>query len=182
MPKGNRMDGKKMQFSALGIILVLLGVLLLLHKMHFLRIEFSQVLWLLAALWGIVEVTRGFTRSRKGKIFWGTVLFLFGVFFFLRTLDTFYFHEYMIPSAAFLIFGIAYLMMYLNNLREWYLLIPAILLIGVGGAFTLAEIGYLSRWEVWDAVRMYWPVSLILIGFGIIARRRMHLQSEPPAP
>ena len=174
------MDKKNMRLPTFGIILVVLGILLLLHRMHFLHIEFSQILWSLVALWGIVEVTRGFTRSVKGKVFWGTVLFLFGVFFFLRTFDAFYFHEYMIPSAAFLIFGIAFLMMYLNNLREWYLLIPSVLLIVVGGAFTLAEVGYLSRWEVWDAVRMYWPVGLILLGLGIIARKRMHLQSEPP--
>ena len=81
------------------------------------------------------------------------------------------------PPATFLIFGMAFLMMFINNFRDWYFLIPAAFL-GLTGMFLiLADYGFVYRSEVWEAVSIYWPVVLILFGIGIIFRRR----SRPPS-
>jgi len=167
------MEKSKYHVSWFGVALILFGAAMLLSKLHIFHIEFMQVFWSLVMLVGISKVTQGFSRNYQGKIFWGTVFFLAGLFFLLHTIDTLEIHQHMLPSALFLILGIAFSMTYLNNVRQWHLLIPALVLGGIGTAFVLAEFGYLSRWDVWEAARTYWPLALILLGLAIILRKRM---------
>ena len=176
------MERRRLHISWFGIALIVLGLALLMDRLHVLRVDFAQIFWSLMMLFGILKVVGGFSGNLRGRIFWGTVLFLFGLFFLLRTIDRIEIDAHMFPPATFLIVGIAFFMMFLNNVRDWHYIIPAVLLIGVGGAFTLTEFGYLSRWEVWEAVRMYWPVALILLGLGLIMRRRMRVQSNQTGP
>jgi len=176
------MERKRLRISWFGVALIILGLALLLDRFHILRVDFSQIFWALVMMFGIMKVVGGFSGNIRGRIFWGTVLFLFGLFFLLRSIDRIEIHAHMLPPAAFLIFGIAFFMMFLNDARDWHFIIPAVLLIGVGGAFTLTEFGYLSRWEVWEAVRLYWPVALILLGLVLIMRRRMRVQSGQTGP
>jgi hypothetical protein len=141
-----------------------------------------------------VGVGRGFGRGRRGKIFFGTVVFLYGLYFLLHSIDAFEVGGHLVVASTFVIVGSAFLMVWLNDLRDWYYLIPALLSGAVGSALFLSELGYLSHWEVLDAVRVYWPLVLILFGAGMILRRRMqHAEAEdaaattagtpvPPAP
>ncbi|HZY10503.1 MAG TPA: DUF5668 domain-containing protein [Bacteroidota bacterium] len=166
------MGSEKPGISWFGVALILCGIVLLLRNYDLIDVEFSTVLWSLFILFGLVEVSRGFSRDRRGKIFWGTVIFLYGLFFFIRSLDYVYVRPYLFLPASFVIFGLAFLMMYLNNLQDWSLLIPSILLSSIGVLFMLTEFGYLYHWEVWHIIQVYWPLALILVGIGIIIRYR----------
>ena len=79
---------------------------------------------------------------------------------------------HLIVPATFLILGISFLMMYINDVREWAYLIPSVILAGVGVVVLLADTEYLSGYEVYDILHTYWPVGLILVGIAIILRRR----------
>lgn len=164
-----------------GIILILLGAILLLDRMNVLDLTFSQIFWPLVMLYGIWRVARGFSRNSQRRVFTGTLFFLYGLFFFIRTWDFVEFYHHTFLAATFLIFGIAFLMLYLNRLSEWIYLIPFTLLSGIGTAFLLTELGYLDRWEVWDLVRLYWPAALVLIGIAIMLRRRGGSQAQSSA-
>lgn len=155
-----------------GVALIAFGVLLLVDRLNVWNIDFSDIFWPLIMIMGLFIVAGGFSSVRKGKIFGGTLLFLYALFFFLRTFDQIDFHGHIFFPASFLIFGIAFLMLFFNNVREWFYLIPAVMLLAVGIAFIFSELGYLYRWEVWDAVRTYWPLVLVLLGLGIVFRRR----------
>lgn len=174
------MDRSRKQISWFGVALIIFGTVILLHRLHVIRVGFDQILWAMLMLVGIMGVVKGFSRDRRGKIFWGTVWFLLGLFFLLHSIDRIEFRAHMFPPAMFLIVGLAFLMTYLNDLHDWYILIPAFILTAIGGAFILADFGYLTQWEVWEAVRMYWPVALIILGAGLIMRRKMRLPSNPP--
>jgi hypothetical protein len=121
-------------------------------------------------------------------------VFLYGLYFFLHSIDSFEVGGHLVVASTFVIVGTAFLMVWLNDMRDWYYLIPAFLSGAVGGALFLSEVGYLSHWEVLDAVSVYWPLVLILFGVGMIMRRRMqHTDQDvvtsdtpgtpvPPAP
>lgn len=166
------------RISWFGIALIIVGMALLLDRFDVIDIDFSTVFWPIVMIAGILLVGRGFSLNGRGKIFWGTVLFLSALFFFLRSSEYVEVYGHMFPPATLLIFGIAFLMLYLHNIRDWYLLIPAVALCGVGIVFILVEYGYLYRWEVWEAVRMYWPIVLILFGVAIMLRRGLIRQKD----
>ncbi|MBI4547117.1 MAG: hypothetical protein HY707_04000 [Ignavibacteriae bacterium] len=156
-----------------GIVLIIVGGVLLLTKLDVFDIDFSTVFWSLLMVFGLVGVGRGFADTKNGKVFWGTLVFLYGLYFLLYTSDYVDIEGYLFIPSTFLIFGIAFLMLYVNNFRNWYYLIPALFLCGTGAAFIFAELGYLYRHDVWDAVRLFWPLILILIGLAIILRKRI---------
>ena len=104
-------------------------------------------------------------------VFWGTLLFLLGSYCLLRDLDVVELRSYWWLPAVLLILGFSFLMMYLSTPKEWHLLVPSLLLLGVGAAMVLTEFGYFYRYDVVYAIRMYWPLGLILFGVSLILRR-----------
>ncbi len=160
-----------------GFALVIIGAALLLTKLHVIDVKFSTIFWAVVSMFGLVAAARGFAANYRWKIFWGTLWFLYGLFFFLRTSDIADIRGHIFIPASFLIFGVAFFMMYSNDVREWFFLIPAVVLGGAGAIFILADLDYVSYWEVYDTVRMYWPIVLIVFGLGFIFRRK---NSQPP--
>jgi hypothetical protein len=156
---------------------------MLLDHFNVFNVEFSTIFWPLMMLVGIVVVSRGFGNNQRGKIFWGSVLFLYALFFFLRSIDYFDIHGRLIFPSSFIIFGVAFFMMYLGNTKDWPLIIPAAILGGMGMLFLLTEYGYLCRWDVWDVIVDYWPILLIIIGLVMILKHKSSVtQPKPPQP
>ncbi len=166
----------------IAVALIVIGAVLLLDRLGVIRFGVELAFWSLVMVFGLSRVVLGFSRGTRGRIFAGTLMFLWGLFFLLRSADFLEFRIGMFPAAFFLIFGIALLMMFLNNVREWELLFPALFLCGIGAALVLGELGYLDRYEVWDAVRLYWPVALVVVGVALLFRRRAHIQQESSPP
>ena len=169
---------QKNRFPWFGLFLIAFGVVLILRKWYIVDIEFMTLIWGLLMLLGFVGVVRGFTDNARGRIFGSTVLFLYSLFFLLRSIDAVEMRAHMFFPATFLIFGIAFLMIYLSNLRDWYLLVPALALGGIGAAFVMANLGYLYAGEVWDVITSYWPVVLILVGVSMLLRRRSQTRAN----
>ena len=163
-------DLRKNSAPLFAVALILIGSALLLDRLDVIRFGFHMMLWTIVMVFGLVRVLQGFSRGRKGIIFWGTLLFLYGLFFLLRSSDYFDVRMGLFFPATFLIVGIALLMMFLNNYREWELLIPASLMCGIGVAFVLGEAGYVDRYDVWETLRMYWPLGLVLVVFLCLVR------------
>ncbi len=155
-----------------GIILILLGTALLIHQTGLINIRFFQIIWIALALWGFIITLRGFATNSKGKIFWGTVLFLSGVSFIIHSFDLIEMPHRIFLPAVFIIFGFAFLMMFLDNFREFSSFLLSIIFFVIGSLLILAEIGYLNRWDVVYYIKNYWPVILIILGVGLILKRR----------
>ncbi len=170
------------RFPWIGVVLILVGGVLLLDRLHVADIRFSYVFWALLMVFGLIKVSQGFSNNSSGRVFMGTIFFLYGLYFLLRVLDYVEFRGHIFIPATFIIIGFAFIMTFLNNMREWSLLVPAILLMGIGSAYILSDMGYLYPWEVGEYVRMYWPVGLILVGIALLFRRRFegHGGESPP--
>jgi hypothetical protein len=170
------MKFQEQKFPLFAVALIVVGVLLLLRNLNVFSLHFSSYFWPLIMLFGLVGVGQGFSGNRRGKIFWSAVVFLYALFFFLRSLDSIEVRGHLFIPASFLVFGLAFLMMYLADVKEWSLLIPSLVLLGIGSIFILDEYGYVDGWEVWYSIRQYWPIAIILFGIGILSRRK----SLPP--
>ncbi len=155
-----------------GIILIVLGITLLLYQTRVIDVRFSQLLWSGLTILGCFITVQGFIKNRNGKIFWGTALFLTSVYFLLNSLRWIYIYHDMFFPAFLLIFGFAFLMVYVNNLKEFVPLIIGVALIAIGGAFILAQNDYLNWWEVRYIIKNFWPVILILLGLAILFKSR----------
>ncbi len=159
------------KISWFGIALIIVGVAMLLNRLNIFNIAFSVIFWPLIMIGGLIAVAHGFSQNRQGKIYWGTVLFLYSLLFLLRSIDTIELYTNIFFASTFLIFGIGFFMLFLNNLKDWHFLIPAILLTGIGSLFIFTEYGCLSHRELLVVVRTYWPVVLILFGVVILLRK-----------
>jgi hypothetical protein len=162
-----------------GIMLIVFGIVLLLNQLNIIDVKSSQVLWAALAVFGFAIAYQGFSKKRNGKIFWGTVLFLTSILFILRNLYLFDSYQFDFGSGHFilfpawiLIFGFAFLMVFINNPKEYVHLVLSLVLISIGGSAILVEAGYLYEWDVWNVFHRYWPVVLIAIGFSLIFRKR----------
>jgi hypothetical protein len=155
-----------------GILLLVVGVALLLEKLDVIEFGWSKILWAAVAVLGAAIVIRSFVQNGRAGIFWGTLLFLYGLFFLLRSLDLIESQVAVFMPATFTILGFGFLMLFVSDPKDWHLLIPSVILLGFGGAFMLAEAGYIHRWEMWETFRTWWPLVLVLVGFSLVLRRR----------
>ena len=159
------------KLSWFGISLILVGSAMLLDRLDVLTFGWKPVLWALVMFFGIAKATSGFSREKRANIFWGTFFFLFGTYMLLHNLDLIDVRSYMVFHVVLLIVGSGILMMYFSSPKEWHLLVPALLLVVIGGVMVLTELGYFYRYDVVETIRLYWPVGLILFGIALVLRR-----------
>jgi hypothetical protein len=161
------------RFSWLGIGLVMVGVAMLLDRLDVIQFGWQPVFWALIAAFGVAKVVESFGKKKSGPVFWGTILFLLGVYNLLRDFDVVELRSYWALPAMLVAIGLSLLMMYISTPKEWHVLVPAILLLGIGVVMIMTEYGYFYQYEVSEAIRMYWPVGLILFGVALVARRTL---------
>ncbi len=165
--------------SILGIFLIVFGSLLLLKKFDVIDLSVREIIWPALALMGLIVAGRGLFDRVKWKVFWGTVLFLYSIFFLVRSIDRFDIPIQMIFPATFLVFGIVFVMLFVNRPADWYYLVPGLLLLAVGVSMVLTEYGYWYGWEIRDAIATWWPLALVLMGAGMLLRRRGATADKP---
>ena len=159
------------RFPIIGLVLVLLGVALLLNQMNVIHIGGMALVWLGLLTYGAAVVIRAFISSDRSKVFFGTLCFLVGILFFLRR-EGFIQGSFSIYFPAFIIVvGLAFFMLFIFNAKDWHLLIPSVIFLGLGAALMLTHLGYWYSRDVWRAIASYWPLLLIVFGGTMLLRR-----------
>ncbi len=162
------------KFPWFGVALIVIGLALLLDRVGILALGWHAVFWGLVIALGLFKIFRGFSVAPAGgrARFWGTELFLLGLYFFLDNTEILEIPGYLVPSFILLAIGLGFVLVFLGNLREWHVLIPAVFSCAFGTLILLAEFEYLSEWDVKMAIRNYWPIALILFGASLLLNRR----------
>jgi hypothetical protein len=160
------------RISLFGLFLVVFGALLLLRKGGIINLHSGEVIWPVLTLFGLILAGRGLVDGKRGKIVGGTVLFLYSIFFLVRSMGAYELPFEMIIPSTFIVFGIVFVMLFVNRPAEWYFLVPGLLLLLVGASFLMTEYGFWYGWEVRDAISTWWPLALVLMGAGMLLRRR----------
>ena len=103
-------------------------------------------------------------NRHEGVLLPATILTLLGAFFLLFTSDYYDWNEMGTVWPIFIIIiGVAFLIVFLASWK-WGTLIPASVLLVIGGAFLAANMGYR---EIMD-VKTWWPAALIVVGILVI--------------
>ncbi len=157
----------------LGIGLIALGVALLLHQLRVLPIEWREVWWGAVCVAGVWLIVKGFTNQGKG-MFLGVCAVGIGGYKLLSNFTTLYIPSYLVVPSLMILAGVGILFVYFTTLSRWHLLVPSLLLIGLGGLIVIAEQGYIDRWAVIDFLRTWWPASLVLFGTAMLLNQIRH--------
>jgi hypothetical protein len=161
----------KPRVSWFGVGLVFIGLALLLRKLNVVAMDWPVILWAIVTVVGGAKIVQGYSARAHGMAFWGTLLFLVGGYNLLWNIDVLVIRHGLVIPALFLAIGVSFLVMYTVTPKDWHLLVPALVFAGLGAVMGLAEMGYLYRWDVEDAVRTYWPAALILFGASLLLSR-----------
>jgi hypothetical protein len=165
------MDHALPKRSLLGVGLIAAGALLLLSRMHVLHFDWHVLFWTALTMLGLYRLVTGFLQKGRG-VFFGTVVTAVGAYELLKACDAAYIPPYLVMPGLLILAGVGLLLAFAAAPRRWHLLVPSVILIGIGTVALLAEEGYFSRWEVVDALRTWWPVGLILFGAAVLLNRR----------
>jgi hypothetical protein len=160
------------RFSWFGAGLVVVGVLLLLHRLGYVPFGWHTVFWGVVALAGAFKMYRSFIMKRRGGAFWGTILFVLGTLNVLDEVNLFTLDHPFVPAVIFLTVGMGFLLSYSVEPNEWHVLVPCAIFLALGGVMLLSEMGYLYQWDVEDFIRKYWPAALILFGGSLLLNRQ----------
>jgi hypothetical protein len=160
------------RFSWLGVGLIVIGTAMILDRLDVISWSWHVALWALLALFGAYKVVSGFQWKHSGGAFWGTMLFLFGLYGVVRKLDLIDVPSYLCAPLLMVMVGTSFLVMYISKPKDWHLIVPALSFLAIGGVLLLTEVGVLYRWDVLPLIKSYWPVTLILFGLALILSRR----------
>lgn len=163
-----------------GLILIAAGIVLLMHNLDLLDFDFSEVWPIAVAVIGALFLSSAREKANKGVVFPGTILLLVGVFFF------FWQNRY-IPRGMgnawpffIAIVGIAFIVLYACERREKGTLILGIILLFVGGVFSVDNY-VLLPWEPWKLISKSWPLILVFIGVSMMLRERRRRRERETA-
>ncbi len=165
-----------------GILLIALGAVLLLDRLDVLFVRWDSVAWIVGACLGGYLVVDGFVRKRGARIYWGSVLFFFCVYWVLAEWNVVYHHNFYVTPVILLSFGLSFFLLYASSPREFGLLIPAVLLSGAGTVMILWWWEYVEWYEVRHALNTYWPLLFVIWGVSLLLKRRPPVQNSTPQP
>ncbi|MBN1561007.1 hypothetical protein JW998_12210 [candidate division KSB1 bacterium] len=154
----------------IGLIFILAGAGLLLDRMRLFDFgwkEIYPVIFLLIAVFSFINAFSG----QRNSAFWGGAFGALGVFFFLRNFELIPFYWFNEFWPLFLLApGVGFITLFIFNPRDWGVLIPGVILGGLGLLFILDSLDLIQDLFsiVFDAIWTYWPLVLVLIGIGLI--------------
>ena len=163
---------KSGRFSIAGVFLILVGILLILSRLHILHMSWGNLIWTFLLVYAVVVVARGFARRRAAAVFFGTLLFFISLHAVLQLWGVvlFGFAEW-IPNIS-LALGLSFLVLYVLEPRNVGLLIPFILFAGFGAVYYLWWWDMVDLFDVKHYAATYWPLLLVLFGISVMVKKR----------
>jgi hypothetical protein len=159
---------KRKQFPVFGIFLILIGFGILFDRMNLFDFTWKKIWPIGLGLIGIWMTISAILYNQRGKVFGGSFIFLFGILYFLKNYDFISLRQDIFLPALLLILGLSFFMLFVFEPRDWGVLIPSIIFIGLGLFITFTRLGYIFYYELWDFVAIYWPLLLIIIGISML--------------
>jgi hypothetical protein len=122
--------------------------------------------------YGAATVIRSFVVNDRRRVFFGTLCYLTGILFLLKKVEALHGGIELYFPAFLIIFGLSFFMLFVFNIKDWHLLIPAFIFGGLGAALMLTHLGYWYTTDVLHAIGSYWPILLIIMGVSMLLRRQ----------
>ena len=164
------MSDKKKSSIFPGLMLILIGSIILFNKLFPGVLDWRHIYPLILVILGLLMISSVYfkNKSDKGAVFPGTILFLIGLFFLLRNFGLVeYYYVREVWPIFIIIFGLAFLALFIAKPSDPGNLIPAGILLFLGVVSLLNKL-FIIDLKVWDIVADFWQVILIVIGVSFI--------------
>ncbi len=153
----------------IGMLLLVLGVLLLLSRAGVVQLNLTRIGSFIILLVGGFEAISAFAASAPRKLFWGSVVFLVGLLLILVSYRFIPDSWNRIWPSALIIPGLAFLMLFFSNPKEFALLIIAVLFVAIGWAGLFAVRGDAPFSDsIMESLHIAIPVAVVAAGFYVI--------------
>lgn len=153
----------------LGLLLLMFGVLLLMSRAGVVNLNFTRIAAFAVLIVGGFEAITAFAYSNQKRLFWGSILFLSAMLTLLVS------YEYIPDSwsqiwpSALIIPGLAFLMLFFSNPREYTLLVIAVLFVVVGWTGLMAQKEDFGIGEgAFSVLRIAVPVAVVAAGIYVV--------------
>ena len=161
-----------MRIPIFGIIVVTFGVVLLLRQIHLISIDGYSIVLFGVVVYGGAMIIRSYSLNVRQSLYFGSLCFYSALVLLLGKYDVIEHSPYVYVPAFLIVFGLSFVMLFIFNMRDFHLLVPSVIFIGLGVAFMMTEIGYWYVGDVKEAISMYWPVALIVFGGLMLVRKK----------
>ena len=164
---GHKMTEKQRSMLP-GVALILVGGYLLLRKLGFVYLRWSEIFPILLLAAGGFFLVSGVRNRESGSAFPATALIILGAFFLFRNFDIFSFDYHFYDAGDFwpvflIAFGAAFIVQFLLRKDDWGPLVPGVALLFLGSIFLMRNMGF-----YWFDFMTIWPLALIAIGVLLI--------------
>jgi hypothetical protein len=151
-----------------GICFIAIGLWFLAHYVMGFSALWPKTYPILLLFFGGILFWEALRRRQNGTAFWGTVLFMVGLFFLLRNhrIIHYLFAEEYWPFFL-VVLGFGFFAIFLFHPRDWGFLFPSCIFIFFGLAAASHTL-YGRSVEWLEQILHFWPVLLILMGIGLI--------------
>ncbi|RKY83508.1 hypothetical protein DRQ09_09960 [candidate division KSB1 bacterium] len=151
-----------------GLILIIIGILLLIHKFEVIYFDWEIYFPLIIALIGLLLWVNAIIKREKKGVFIGTIFLIIGGFFYLRNSEIIpYFYMEEIWPIFIISIGVGFFAIFIFEPKRWGVLFTGALISLIGIYFLLERMFYIRR-AILEEIFSYWPVILIVIGAIIL--------------
>jgi hypothetical protein len=158
-----------------GGVLMLIGTLLLLHKLDVFPFGWETLVSGAVAAVALFMIVRKFREHGEG-VFWWTLLFCYGLFAFVRSAGWITIPPWYGFPLALIAIGVGFAVTVALRPTDWHLAVPSALFLVVGSLILLSEMGTLEVEMVRSAISAYWPFALIVFGVALLMSGRERKQ------
>ncbi len=163
-----------------GLVFILVGAGLLLDRLDVFFFGWAQtypLIFLVIAAASFLSAATG----DKSSAFWAGIFTVLGLFFGLRNFDIIPFYWFFEYWPIFLIaLGFGFIFLYIFNPRDWGVLVPGIIFLGLGTMFFLGTVDIFEDvFETFvELFFTYWPLVLVLVGLLLILNSIKHKETS----
>jgi hypothetical protein len=161
-----------------GGVLVVIGALLLMHKLHVFPFNWQMLFSGAVAIAALLMIVRKF-RERGEGVFWWTLLFCYTSYMFARSADWIDLPSWYGFPLMLIAIGIGFAVMVALRPAGWHIAVPAVVFLTAGVSILMTEMGTLEDEVVRSAISTYWPFALIAFGVALLLSRQERKQVTP---
>ncbi len=153
-----------------GLTLIAIGVLILLYQVDLIDFSWADLVTYGCVLFGIMFLVKGVSHPQKHGLFGGVFFSAFGLSMLLMRERVFPRDDEFGFAAFFISLALANLIYMFFKEDKTTNLVWMVIFGAIGGLFYWTYVGYYPPWYVYEQIKIYWPLSLVLIGLGMIIR------------
>ena len=142
------MEHKKKPFPVFGIFLILIGFGILFDRFDVFDLTWGRIWPIGLGIIGMWMAISAFLYNQRGKIFGGTFVFLLGILYFLKNYQYISLRHDIFLPALLIILGLSFFMLFVFEPRDWGVIIPSFIFIGLGLFITFTRLGYVFYYEI----------------------------------